>query len=1157
MKNFNEKIIWENSFPNALKLLRVMKLTVFLILITVFCVFAGESYSQTKKLTLKMDNARVEDVLATIEKQSEFYFFIYSEKVIDVERKVSIDIKNENIETVLSTIFEGTNVAYSIDDRLIILSTPELISNKAQAIWQQATVSGKVTDAGGQPLPGVTIVVKGTTRGTVTNADGEYILTDMSPDATLVFSFVGMRTQEIVVGNQTTINVTMEEDVIGIEEVVAIGYGTLQRNRISTSIASLEPQKVTVQATSSIDRSLEGQIAGLSIKQNTGAPGGGAIMEIRGSGSIGAGDQPLVVIDGVPMLNPYSKFHSPLSLINKEDIKSIDVLKDASATAIYGSRGSNGVIIIETKSAEEGRTQFSFSAEGGLSQMMPMEKLDLMNAQEYAQWRKESEFEAGEYYGYEVTLDDIPEEYRYPEKLGEGTDWQDILTRVAPQQNYNLSVSHGTDDFTGYFSMSYRNEQGIVVETGYERLQFRANMDYDPVDLVSVGMNMNTSYGIWDKVSGTSTGNRGTYYGRGALCVPVDGPYKDDGPWENEKYYDEEWDLVITAGGQAFNQPNPLYALKNTTDLNSRLNIYFQPYLELNPLENLTFKTQYNLNLANNTYEFFKPSTISSGFSVPPSETDGQFNTGKSLNWQFVNTLNYEETFGNHRVSALAGYSRERYNSFSSSLNGNKFPDNKIETINASTEQTGSTSESHWSIISYMFRLNYDYKSKYLFTGTIRRDGCSRFGSKQRWGYFPSASVGWNVTKESFFPEADWLSNLKFRASYGMSGNNSIGNYTYQSLIGNNDYTFGGNLVVGRMLTDMENAYLTWEKVSEFNTGLDLTLLAGRLNFVFDFYNNITENMLWDVDIPISSGYSGTTLNLGKIRNRGLEFSINSINISKTDFRWVTDFNIAFNRNMVLDLGPVERILAGHRNYSITMVGQPIAMFYTWRKVIEEHGGVIPSPEKLDDYAKFPDQEIAGTPIFEDKNGDGIITEEDHMITGNPHPDFRGGMNNSLTYKNWDFNVSMSFAHNFDIFSQLLEDVLNVRGVFNNLKDTKNRWKSPDNPGTPMEGNDYGVISQSFDIRQIKYDHYNHSGWVHNVSFLKIQNVSMGYTFRNLNFGDRIRLYCTVQNLHTFTNYLFGNPDVNYHGSNSLVRNYDTHDYPLARTVIFGVNLNF
>ena len=1043
--------------------------------------------------------------------------------------------------------------------RVILIFTTFMFS--VAAIAQQRTITGSVSDAStGEPLPGVNIVIEGTNQGTVTDLDGEYSIDIEGADATLIYSYIGYLTQRIDAGESTQVNVVLKPEMESLSEVVVIGYGSLQRNRISTSITSLEPQKVTVQATSSIDRSLEGQIAGLSIKQNTGAPGGGAVMEIRGTGSIGAGDQPLVVIDGVPMLNPYSKFQSPLSLINKEDIKSIDVLKDASATAIYGSRGSNGVIIIETKSAEKGQTQFSFSAEGGLSQMMPMEKLDLMNAQEYAQWRKEVEFEAGEYYGYEVTLDDVPEEYRYPEKLGEGTDWQDILTRVAPQQNYNLSVSHGTDDFTGYFSMSYRNEQGIVVETGYERLQFRANMDYDPVDLVSVGMNMNASYGIWDKVSSSSTGKRESYYGRGAIAVPVDGPYKDDGSWENlnPEFFDGEWDLVITAGGQAFNQANPLYALKNITDMNSRLNIYFQPYIELNPLENLTFKTQYNLNLANNIYEFFKPSTISDGFGVPPSETDGQFNTGNSLNWQFVNTLNYEETFGDHRTSALIGYSRERYNSSSSSLNGNKFPDDKIKTINASTEQTGSTSESYWSMISYMLRLNYDYKSKYLFTGTIRRDGCSRFGPKQRWGYFPSASVGWNVTKESFFPETDWLSNLKFRASYGMSGNNSIGNYTYQSLIGNNNYTFGGSLVVGRMLTDMENAYLTWEKVSEFNAGLDLTLLAGRLNFVFDFYNNITENMLWDVDIPISSGYSGTTLNLGKIRNRGLEFSINSTNISKTDFRWVTDFNIAFNRNMVLDLGPVDNIRAGFKDNSITLVGQPMAMFYTLRKVIEEHGGIIPSPEEIDDYAKFPSQEIAGTPIFEDKNGDGIITEEDRMITGNPHPDFGGGINNSLSYKNWDLNVSMSFAHNFDVYSELLHQVCNVRGVFNNLEDTKNRWKSPDNPGTPVEGNDFGVISQSFDIRQIKFNHQPSSGHVQkNISFLKIQNVSMGYTFKNLNFTDRLRLYCTVQNFHTFTNYKYGNPDAAYDGSNSLARNYHIYDYPLARTIIFGVSLNF
>lgn len=1009
---------------------------------------------------------------------------------------------------------------------------------------QQKEITGKVTDTQGQPLPGVTVIVKGTTRGTVTDVDGNYSLSNIANDNTLVFSFVGMETQEIYVGDQTRIDVTMQESAIALEEVVAVGYGTLAENKISVSITPVDPEKLNVQVTTSIDQSLEGLVAGLSVKQTSGAPGGGAELQIRGAGSIGAGNQPLVVIDGIPMQDVYGKEQSPLTLLNQKDIASVSILKGVAATAIYGSRGSNGVILITTESGKLGKTEFSFSARTGFEQILPCEKLDLMNAEEFAQWRKENEYEKAAFYGYTITDADIPEVYRNPELLGKGTDWYDVMTRIAPTQEYNLSVSHGTEKFKGFFSMGYTNDQGTVKETGFERLSMRANMSYEPINLITVGMNLSPTIRNWHNQVG---GDRGTPYGSAFMSTPIDGPYKEDGAWErdNPLYYDGEWDLDIWSPG-TFSNRNALYALKHQVDETKNFNLRFQPYVLLKPIKGLTLKSQYNIDLSYGSREYFSPSTISDIFNPPPAQTDGYYSITRNYGWVWENTVTYDNTFGDHTINALAGYSREHYNSYSSYINGDQFPSDDIKTINAALEQWGNTSESNWSMISYLFRLNYDYKTKYLFTGTIRRDGSSRFGEDNRWGNFPSISIGWNINKEEFFPDPDWLTNLKLRAGYGLSGNNAIGNYTWIPTLSNNNYTFGGKVVPGKRVNSMENKMLGWEKSNEFDAGLDLTLFRGRLNFTLDYYNKITEDMLWAVAIPISSGFSSLQSNIGKIRNRGVEFTVNSINISKSNFKWNMNFNIAHNSNKVLDLGEIGgRILSATQygeNNALTAEGHPMGMFYGYKSL-----GILNNWEEVERYATFTDQ-APGTPRFLDVNGDNIIDEKDKTIIGNPWPAFKGGFTNSFFYKNWDFNIAMSFAYDFDIWAVLEADVLNLDGVFNVLREAKERWRSPEQPGN-------GRIAASFHYTEL--DRMGNSDWVYDGSFLKVQNISAGYTFDNLKHFKQLRIYCSAQNPFLFTNYKYGNPDINVMGNNALVRNMDWYDFPLTRSLIFGLDLTF
>jgi TonB-dependent starch-binding outer membrane protein SusC len=1098
------------------KILLTMKLTTVFLMFGLVSVTAS-TYSQSTRLDINLKDGTMVELIQQIEKNSEFFFYYQKEELKELDQ-LNLEANNATIMDILDKALESSQFSYSVLDRYIVVRKKgdsfgeDMLSlAREAAIAQQRTVSGIVTDSNGQPLPGVTVMVKGTTQGTVTNSEGRFSISNISENISLVFSFIGMQTQEIVVGNQTSINVQMTEDTIGLEEVVAVGYGTLQRNKISSSIVSVSAERLVAQVTSSFDKSLEGQVSGLYVRQGSGAPGGGAELNIRGGGSIGSSGDPLVVIDGVPITGIFGKERSPLTLVNQSDIESLDVLKGVAATAIYGSRGSNGVILITTKSAKIGRTDFNFSSRFGVERAWPGSKLDLMNAEEFALWRKENAYERAAFYGNTITLDDIPLEYRYPEQLGEGHDWFDIMTQVAPMHEYNLSVSHGTETFSGFFSIGYLENEGTIRGTAFDRLSFLANMAYDPNDVITFGLSISPSVRKWQNQVG---GSRTTYYGAAFMSTPLDGPYLDDGPWErnNPLYWSGKYDLDIYSAG-TFSNFNALQAIEAITDESRNFNLRAYPYLVIKPLQGLALRSQFNVDYTFSTAEFFRPSTVTQIFNPPPLAAQGSYNTGNSFNWQLENTATYDKEIGNHQFNILAGYTRERYHSISSSLTGRQYASDLIRTINHSVEQTGNTSESNWSMISYLARLNYDYDLRYLLSATIRRDGSSRFGPDKRWGYFPSVSAGWNISREGFFPQMEWITNLKLRSSYGFSGNNSIGNYTWIPTLATNNYTFGGTVANGMRVAAMENRRLGWERAREFDTGVEMMLFGGRLNMIVDYYNRITEDMLWAVTLPISSGFTSVQDNIGEIQNKGVEFSVNSLNIKRPNFSWQTDFNISTNRNKVLSLGDVGRILTGPRTYSVTVEGEPMGMFYGWKNV----GKMFDTWEEIEQYAAFPGQ-VPGTPRFVDLDNNGIIDQKDKAVIGNPWEDFRGGMINRVTYKNFDLSISMSFAHNFDVWAQLEEDVLNLDGVFNVLREVKERWRSPQEPGN-------GRIAASF--HSTAFNRGETDMWVYNVSFLKVTNMNFGYTVRNLRFLKQLRASCSIQNPFIFTNYPYGNPDQN------------------------------
>ena len=1008
----------------------------------------------------------------------------------------------------------------------------------------EKVITGTVTDQStNEPLPGVNILAKGTSAGTITDVEGKYRLTVADEVTTLLFSSIGYLTQEVPVNGRSTINVSLAEDVKSLDEIVVIGYGTMEKEKLVTPVSSVDPSLVQTEVTNSLDRALEGKIAGMAVKQGSGAPGGGSEIRIRGAGSIGADSQPLVVVDGIPMQLGYNKERSPLSLLNQSDISSIDVLKGAAATAIYGSRGSNGVILVTTKRGKEGRTEFSFSANSGWDQVLPSTRLDLMNAEEFARWRKENAYERAAFYGEEITDADIPEVYRNPEALGEGTDWQDVITQIGFRQEYNLSLSHGSEDFTGFFSIGYLDQSGTVKNTSFERLSFRANMGYTPNDIVKIELNINPTIRTWNNQIG---GDRTTLYGQSAISTPIDGPYKEAGSWErdDDAYYDGAWDLDIWTPG-TFSNNNTLYALANQYDKTQNLNLLLTPAIEIKPFEALTLRTHYNARVEYNTREFFSPSTITNIFNPPPALARGYYNTDRDYNWQWENTANYGQTFGKHSVSALLGASMERYNQSLSRLNGTNYPRDDIRTINAAINQTGRTEESNWSMISYFLRANYDYDGKYLLTASVRRDGSSRFGPDSRWATFPAIAVGWNLSKESFFPQTTWLTNLKLRGGYGTSGNNLIGNYSWIPTLEQANYAFGGTVADGLQVGSIENRGLGWELASEYSAGLDMLFWDGRISLDVDYYNRLTKNMLWEVAVPISSGFSDIQDNIGEIENQGWEFSLSSSNIVRPNFNWRTLFNISFNRNEVISLGDVDRIFAGWKDFSLTIPGQPMGMFYGWQQI-----GILQDQADVDNSATFPGQ-LPGTVKYRDLNGDNIIDNEDRTFIGNPYPAFRGGLVNTFTYKDFDASIALSFAHDFDVYSQLEGDVLNLDGVFNVLRVAEERWRSPENPGN-------GEIPTS--IHQTFHSRNPSTKMVNNASFLKAQNITLGYTLDQIKFLRSFRVYASVQNAFLLTNYKYGNPDINRSGGgddSALVRNFHGYDYPISRTFSVGLDLTF
>ncbi|RAJ21033.1 SusC/RagA family TonB-linked outer membrane protein [Pedobacter cryoconitis] len=1019
--------------------------------------------------------------------------------------------------------------------------------NSTNGFSQQKTVTGKVTDkSDGSPLPGVTIKVQGSAAGTTTNSNGEYAL-KAAENAVLVFSYIGYTEARLTFTGTPNLNAQLVSNNQKLDEVVVIGYGTTTKKDATGAVATVSAAQIKDLPVSSVDQKLKGQIPGVQINTTTGTPGGGTSIKIRGSGSIGAGDNPLFVVDGYPISNTSGQVSNPLNVINPNDIESITVLKDASSTAIYGSRGSNGVIVITTKQGLKGTPVVNISAYTGIQQVPQKGRPQMLNGTEFAQFRKDMIVDDFASRGLVATDADIPEAFRNPSQYGAGTNWYNEIIHDAPMSNLDASISGGSENTKYNFSLGYLNQAGTIRYTGFQRYAVRLNTETKLGKKLKIGLNLAPTNSVRDlnnfENEFVDVLSRSLWL---SPLVPL-----TDGNGNRTPY-------VSSPGMYA--GPNPLNSLEYGGTRSKDFRGLGTAFAEYQILNGLKLRYSFNVDYTNSSSFVFNPSFVGGVNSPPPSVPNSTTNKSTSFNWLSEAVLTYDKSFGkDHRLNVVVGYSAQKERAESLYLFADNYPDDKIQTINAAAIISGFNADvQKWSIISYLARANYSYKDRYLFTATVRTDGSSRFGSNNRYGTFPSAAFAWRASEEEFMKKATWISDLKLRATYGLSGNYNIGNYTYITNIGSSNYVFGGQLSSGRVPTSLNNPNLTWEESSQLDAGIDLGILKNRLSFNIDYYKRITKGMLYNSEIPLSSGYSNAIINSGKIQNQGFEFGLTSKNLEGT-LTWSTSANIAFNRNKVLALNenndPIYSGRSGEGSYQhITQVGRPVGEFYGY--ILE---GIYKDQADLNNSPKHVTS-VVGSVKYKDVDGNGIIEPvKDFAVIGSPQPNFTWGLTNTFGYKGFDLNILLVGSQGGQILKTANQYLLNIDGIFNVDRKVLNRYRSPENPGDGFTPTTNGS--------RVIYRDVN-SSWVESASYMRIQNITFGYRFgeRMLRASKVIkgaRIYSSIQNLATFTKYSGANPEVSRNTisgnavSSALVPGEDFTNYPLPRTFTLGLNLTF
>lgn len=1104
--------------PRFKQIFRIMRISTFLLMVCVFCSYAGNVHSQNARVSIRMNNVKLDKILNEIEKQTD-YLFIYNNQV-DINRIASVKVKNKAVAQVLDKVLSDTGINYELEGTHIILTTEAVIGSDARQ--QAKTITGTVVDINGEPIIGANIHVKGSTTGTITDIDGNFSI-EAEPKSVIEISYIGYLVQEVVVATSTkNLRVILKEDTKTLDEVVVIGYGVQKKADLTGSVANISTEKLNTQSNANIGQALQGKIAGVDIVSQGGNPGAGARIMVRGIGTLNNA-APLYIVDGMYM--------GSIDNINPNDIASIDVLKDASSAAIYGSRAANGVIIVTTKEGTntEGKPIIDLSVNVGISTASKL--LDMLDAKGWAEVTTVARQAIGK-----PALDMATDLANKPDN-----DWQDIMFRPALMQNYNLSVKGGGKYSTYYTGLGYFNQDGVVKGTNYQRYNIQSKNDYKR-GIFSAGTNLILSFSQDKPLHEES---RGGMIGTILQNVPT-----------LEKYDDTREGGYGGTYGDVVNIPHPMAMVDDNimNRYNENVKIFANLYAQIEFFKGL----KYRLNLTPDfSFERYKKYLNKYDFGLTTnSTTQLTERQRRRRNILVENLLTFDRTFGDHKVSALAGYTYQDSRYRHLQAYGEELPEG-LEEMDAATKNRSNEGNSSRSVLtSILGRVFYSYQNKYLFTATIRRDGSSKFGKNNRYGYFPSFSLGWNAAEEKFMKNIDWLDQLKVRGGYGVLGNQEIDNYQYSSTIttGINYPDGNGGLIQGAFPKDFANPDIKWEETAMTNIGIDFMAFNNRLSLTADWYVKNTKDILLTVPIPISSGGANDPIrNAGKIRNTGFEFNLGWMDQPNPDISYGVNLIGSFNKNKVIAMGTESgSIKGGSTNQNITTsetkAGYPIGGYW-----LISTAGYFNSQEEVDAYMKdgkkIQPAAAPGDVKFVDANNDGVINDDDRVYKGSAFPDFTFALNGNVRYKDFDLSIGLQGVLGNKIYNatrQTLEDV--TKGT-NFLASCLDYW-TPENKNAAHPRLTWDDPNRNTRAESDRY--------LENGSYLRLRSVQLGYTFPQTWFKGTIqhaRVYINAENLFTVTSYTGYSPDVN--ASNANYRGFDNFVYPTNRVFMLGLNVTF
>ncbi|MCF0061192.1 TonB-dependent receptor [Dyadobacter chenwenxiniae] len=1070
--------------------------------------FAHDSNAQSllsQKITVVAAGSEVKKVLNQVEKQADVKF-VFSSKLIKSARKVNVNATEKPLYEVLDQILTPLGLQYEVSGKIIILKRQDVLPTEipVKSNAPKRNLTGKVVDEMNSPLPGVSIVVKGTQTGTTTDADGGFTL-DVPDNAVLVLSFVGFVTKEVPVENQSTINITLQADVRALNELVVVGYGVVKKSDLTGSVASIKSAELNAYPATNLMQSLAGRATGVQISQNTGAPGSPISVRIRGTNSVQGGNEPLYVVDGFP----YSG--SP-TLLNNADVESIEILKDASATAIYGSRGANGVVLITTKKGKSGRISVDLDSYVGFQK--PRKKIEMMNAKEYAQFYNEQAANDG--LAPHFTQDEI-------NGFGEGTDWQDLALQTAAIQNHSVSVNGGNEKTRFSISGSNFNQGGIIIGSNYVRNSVRANLSTDFSKKFRFDINTILSRIDTDRKN-SGGGNRGNTLISAMLSgyptVPARLP---EGGYSNLATVYSWGSNVIT---------NPLNFIEQQTDHLRSNKVLANGALTYTPLEGLSIKISGGIENTDDRGDFYTTKKFVNSLG------SAGINTTQTTSLLNENTVSYIKEIGKHNISAVAGFTYQDLTQTELNTTASGFVSDIQESFDVgagATQGVPKSSYFKWSLLSYLARFNYSFNEKFLATVSFRADGSSRYTEGQKWGYFPSGSIAYRLSEEKFIQNIPFISDLKIRVGYGETGSTAIDPYYTLNQLASNKVVFGDALTTSYAPGVRLAGPLKWETTSQSDIGLDIGFFQNRFSLTFDYYIKNTRDLLNNVPLPSSLGYAYTIDNVGKVQNKGFEISANA-NVLTGAFKWNLSANASINKNKVLKLyggndvlGQAIDISVINDNVNVLREGESIGAFYGYiEKGYDETGKIV----------------------YEDFNGNGTRDIGDKRIIGNPNPKLIYGFNSTMNYKNFELNVFIQGTQGNDIFNlSSVNQTMDYGQALNMPREVfENHW-------TPTNTNaKYPLITGKVSQAQVS------NRFVEDGSYLRFKNIQLSYNVpvKNIKWLTSAQIYVSGQNLITFTKYSWFDPEISSYGSSNSIRmGIDHYSYPTAKTTTIGLRVGF